>query len=293
MPRARRRRPFPIVPGFPPGPGRAPLVPLLCGFLIAAASAVPVAAEARPDSAEAKPAADAGAAGADSAAGGGHGNRGDTLDLPAARARALPPPAAAKSVLIPTDVDRRLGNLGDLLQREAGVHVMRAGGLGDYLGISLRGASESQVDVYVDGVLQNQASDAALYLSDWDLARVERVEVYKGLAPEDLPGAPLGGAINIITRGSASGGPHARASLGAGSFGAFKADGAAELSSGPWRARVQAVRDQAEGDFPYYDDGGLEYETGRHPEGARKLGPDDLVRKIRRNFEPVRAQLTK
>jgi iron complex outermembrane receptor protein len=184
---------------------------------------------------------------------------------------------------MPSDVDRQLGNLGDLLQRLAGVHVMRAGEMGDYLGVSLRGASESQVDVYVNGVLQNQATDASLYLSDWDLARVERVEVYKGLAPEDLPGAPMGGAINIVTREAAPGGSKLRAALGAGSFGAWKANGSAEWAEGDWRGRVQAARDQADGDFPYYDDGGLEYKPGRHPEGAERLGPDDLIRKLRNN----------
>ena len=222
----------------------------------------------------------AAAGGADPAA---SGNLGDTLDLPPARARALPPAAAAKAVLVPTDVDRQLGNLGDLLQRLAGAHVMRAGELGGYLGVSLRGASESQVSVYVNGVLQSQAADASLYLSDWDLARVEKIEVYKGLAPEDLPGAPLGGAINIVTREAAPTGPGLRAALGAGSFGAFKANGAAELAAGPWRGRVQAALDRADGDFPYYDDGGLEYEPGRHPEGAGKLGPEDLIRKTRSN----------
>lgn len=205
----------------------------------------------------------------------------DTLDLPASRA--LPPPPAARETLIPSDVDRQLGDLGDLLQRLAGVHVMRAGGLGDYLGVSLRGASESQVGVYVNGVLQNPAADPSLFLSSWDLARVERVEVYQGLAPGDLPGAPLGGAINIVTREAASAGPHARGALGAGSFGSLKANGAAEVKAGRWRARMLAARDQARGDFPYYDDGGLEYEPGRHPEGADRLGPDDLVRKTRRN----------
>ncbi|MBW8888103.1 MAG: TonB-dependent receptor plug domain-containing protein [Fibrobacteres bacterium] len=207
----------------------------------------------------------------------------DTLTLPASRSQALRKPTASKAVIIPTDVDRQLGNLGDMLQRLAGVHVMRAGELGDYLGVSLRGASESQVQVYVNGVLQNQASDASLYLSDWDLSRVERVEVYKGLAPEDLPGAPMGGAINIITRDAAPGGPGLRAAMGAGSFGSFKANGTAELAAGAWRGRLQAARDQADGDFPFYDDGGLEYKPGRHPEGAERLGPDDLIRKLRTN----------
>lgn len=277
MPRALRRRLFPIRPGSKDFPRRPPRPPMRTGspsrtVWAAPAPAILLCALSALGPLSSLPARAQ-----------GQGNRADTLELPAARATALPPPSAAKAVLVPSDLDRQMGNLGDLLQRLAGAHVMRAGELGDYLGVSLRGASESQVNVYVNGVLQNQAVDASLYLSDWDLARVERVEVYKGLAPEDLPGAPMGGAINIVTRESASGGPRLRAGLGAGSFGAFKANGSAGLAAGPWSARVQAARDQADGDFPFYDDGGLEYKTGRDPNGLGKLGPGDLVRKTRRN----------
>jgi outer membrane cobalamin receptor len=211
----------------------------------------------------------------------------DTVSLPSARVRAAPPaPAAAKAVLIPDDVDRQLGNLGDLLQRLPGLHVMRAGGVGDYLGVSVWGASDAQVSVYVNGVPQNPAADPSLFLSGWDLARIERVEVYKGLAPDHLPGAPMGGAINIVTREDAPAGASPaslRLAAGAGSFGALKANGSARYARGPWSGRVEAARDQADGDFPYYDDNGLEYKPGRNPDGSGKLGPGDLVRKVRGN----------
>ncbi|HKP94401.1 MAG TPA: TonB-dependent receptor plug domain-containing protein [Fibrobacteria bacterium] len=208
----------------------------------------------------------------------------DTLELKPGRAeRPAPlPTQAGKTVIVPTDVDRQLGNLGDMLQRAAGVHVMRSGGMGDYLGVSIRGASESQVSVYVDGVLRNQANDPSLFLGDWDLSRVERIEVYKGLAPDDMPGAPMGGAINIVTRNKADG-PSAHAALGAGSFGSLRANGAVDYRRETWRGRFEAARNQADGDFPYYDDNGTEFQPGRHPDGAQRLGADDLTRKIRRN----------
>lgn len=209
--------------------------------------------------------------------------RPDTLALTPAYARPLPqPPAAAKTVITPNDVDRQLGNLGDLLQRIAGLHVLRTGGVGDYLGISIRGASESQTRVYVNGVLQDQAVDPSLFLSSWDMSRVDRIEVYKGLAPDNLPGAAMGGAINIITR-DGSGAVRPRLALGAGSFGSLKANGSAGFASGAWSGRAEAARDQAKGDFPYADDNGMEYKPGRNPNGSEKLGEDDLVHKIRAN----------
>lgn len=212
------------------------------------------------------------------------GPRRDTLELPAVWAErpAPPPPIAAKTVIIPTDEDRQLGNLGDMLQRAAGIHVVRTGGLGDYLGVSVWGSSEHQVNVYVNGVLRNQANDASLFLGDWDLSRVERIEVYKGLAPDHLPGSPMGGSINIVTREAALG-SGGRIALGAGSFGSLRANGAVEYRQRGWRGRFEAARNQAEGDFPYYDDNGTEFKPGRHPDGAPRLAEGDLTRKIRRN----------
>ncbi|MEO7424120.1 MAG: TonB-dependent receptor plug domain-containing protein [Fibrobacteria bacterium] len=208
----------------------------------------------------------------------------DTLDLaPVQAERPAPLPTdASKEIIVLTDVDRQLGNLGDLLQRVAGVHVMRAGGLGDYLGVSVWGASDNQVNVYVDGVLRNQAADPSLFLSDWDMSRVERIEVSKGMAPEDLPGSPMGGTINIVT-GDQARGPALQGAVGAGSFGSLRANGAVAYRGKDWRSRFQAARNQSDGDFTYYDDNGTEYEPGRHPEGSKPLSADDLTRKTRRN----------
>lgn len=219
------------------------------------------------------------------AAGAGTGGTpGDTLALPDARsARPSPPPSAvAKVVITPTDVDRQLGNLADMLQRAAGLHVVRTGGMGDYTGVSVWGSSENQVNVYVDGVLQNRANDGSMFLGDWDLSRVERVEVFKGLAPDNLAGSPMGGAINIITR-SGSQGAGVRGAVGAGSFGTLRANGSAEFRKSGWRGRVEAARNQADGDFVYYDDNGTEFKPGRNPNGAERLAEGDLTRKVRRN----------
>ena len=209
----------------------------------------------------------------------------DTLTLPARDKQAPPPPpAAAKSVLIPTDEDRQLGNLGDVLERLAGLHVLRTGEFGDYLGVSIQGSSENQVNVYVNGVLKNPGGDPSLFLGDFDLARVERVEIYKGLAPDDLPGSPMGGAINIITRETGRDeGLGLDAALGAGSFGTFRTSGSLDFNRGAWKSHAQATRDQSKGDFPYYDDNGTEFLPGRFPDGSPRRGADDLIRKIRRN----------
>ena len=207
----------------------------------------------------------------------------DTMELPIREGKPPPlPPAAAKTILVPTDEDRQLGNLGDVLERMAGLHVVRTGQLGDYLGVSIRGSSEQQVNVYVNGILKNPGADPSLFLGDWDLSRVEHIEVYKGLAPDNLPGSPMGGAINIVTR---EGGRRigSQAALGAGSFGSFRGNGGIDVRRKAWNVHAQIARDQSDGDFTYYDDNGTEFQPGRFPNGAPRLGADDLVRKTRGN----------
>ncbi len=212
------------------------------------------------------------------------GREGDTLELPqkSVYRDTSADAAPVKTELVPTDEDRLTGNLGDLLQRMSGAHVVRTGGIGDYLGVSLWGGSEQQVNIYVNGVLQNRAVDPAQFLSEWDLSRVEKIEVYKGLVPDNLAGAPMGGALNIITRESLPG-VGTQAAVGAGSFGSWKGEGGWNYRGESSRAHVQAVRDQSDGDFSYYDDNGAEFQTGRNPDGVGRLGPDDLIRKTRRN----------
>lgn len=208
----------------------------------------------------------------------------DTLTLPAARAAADPAPwpLAAATVIVPSDEDRMMGSLPDLLQRVAGVHVVRAGGFGDYVGVYVHGSSDRQVNVYVDGVPQDPASHPGAFLGERDLARVERIEVYKGLAPDHLTGSPMGGAVNIVTRGLPRG-HHVEGAAGAGSFGAYKASGRAGFRGETVSVSAQVTHNRAEGDFPYFDDAGTEFQPGRHPDGAPRSGADDLVRKVRRN----------
>jgi iron complex outermembrane receptor protein len=217
----------------------------------------------------------------------------DTLELKSAQAqRPAPfPTDAAKTVIVPSDVDRQLGNLGDLLQRVAGLHVTRMGGMGDYMGVSIWGSSERQVNVYVNGVPRNQAGDPSRFLSGWDLSTVDRIEVYEGLAPDNLPGSPMGGAINIITRDQAQG-PAAQVAVGAASFGTLTANGSVDYRRGAWSIRAQAARNASDGDFIYYDDNGLEFQPGRHPDGAARLGEGDLTRKTRRNNAHEYAELS-
>ncbi|ETR65446.1 MAG: hypothetical protein OMM_14237 [Candidatus Magnetoglobus multicellularis str. Araruama] len=47
----------------------------------------------------------------------------------------------------------KIESLADVIEKEAGVQVNQAGGLGSYSVISLRGSTSEQVMIYLDGIL--------------------------------------------------------------------------------------------------------------------------------------------
>lgn len=104
------------------------------------------------------------------------------------------------SVAYPDDVKGEHKSLPDLLDSIPGVYVRRVSGSGHYTTASIRGSAPSQVNVYIDGVPVNTSSETAADLSTIALSNVERVEVYRGVTPARFSGAPIGGAINIVTK---------------------------------------------------------------------------------------------
>jgi len=52
----------------------------------------------------------------------------------------------------------KIESLAEVIEKEAGVQVRQAGGLGSYSVISLRGSTSEQVMIYIDGILLNEAS---------------------------------------------------------------------------------------------------------------------------------------
>lgn len=104
------------------------------------------------------------------------------------------------SVVYPDDTRGEHKALPDLLDQIPGVYVRRVGGTGGYTTTSIRGSAPSQVNIYIDGVPFNTSSETAADLSTIPISNVERVEVYRGVTPARFSGAPLGGAINIVTK---------------------------------------------------------------------------------------------
>jgi vitamin B12 transporter len=110
----------------------------------------------------------------------------------------------AVTVVYPEDVKGEFKSLPELLDQIPGVYVNRVSGNGQYTTVSIRGSSPTEVNIYIDGVPYNLASEAAADLSTLSIANVERVEVYRGAVPARFSGAPIGGAINIVTKNPSS-----------------------------------------------------------------------------------------
>lgn len=153
------------------------------------------------------------------------------------------------SVAFPDAVKGEHKSLPDILDQIAGVYVRRVSGTGQYTTASIRGSSPSQVNIYIDGVPYNTSSEVAVDLSTLPISNVERVEVYRGSTPARFSGAPLGGAINIVTkRAKKLGGS---VSVGARSFGGEQYAASLNIPILSSSLLISADSEKSDGDFKY------------------------------------------
>lgn len=178
------------------------------------------------------------------------------------------------SVAYPDDVKGEHKTIPDLLDQIPGVYVRRLGGSAHYTTATIRGSAPSQVNIYIDGVPLNTASESAADLSTLPISNVERVEVYRGTTPARFSGAPIGGAINIVTKkpksfsGSISGGARA--------FGGEQYSASVNVPVLGGNLLVGLDKDRSVGDFKYTDYGLQSWRTWpfSHPEaytGSKRL----------------------
>ncbi len=160
-----------------------------------------------------------------------------------------------------------------------GVTGVRSGGIGSYMAFSLWGSSADQVNIFVDGIQQNKASDGLSRIGDLDPSRIKQIEIHKAASALNEPGSPMGGSIYITTRDGLQGAV-TRGSLGFGSFGEHKAEG--EVNAGLSHASIFArlAYQEANNNYFYQDDLRSEYVTNEG--GIRSKNETDLTE---RNLE--------
>lgn len=175
--------------------------------------------------------------------------REDRLDRSSKRER------TAASTLIPrSELEAPGADLSDVLQRVPGTQVQRSGSSSDFSTASLRGATSAQTPVYLAGIRLNDDLIGAADLSQVPLWMLDRVEVFRGTAPEGADRMGMGGAVLLEPRFPRR--PTLGAGVGVGSFGhrsIFAGGASARADSG---ALVGLRHEQADNDYEYVDDAG-------------------------------------
>ncbi len=94
-------------------------------------------------------------------------------------------------------------NVGEALSSIGGLLIKSYGALGSLESISLRGSTDSQVLILIDGQRLNNAQQASVDLSTIPIDLIERIEVVKGGHAALYGSDAVGGVINVITKSMA------------------------------------------------------------------------------------------
>ncbi len=115
-------------------------------------------------------------------------------------------------------------NLDELLQQKRSIEISRNGGPGTNASLFLRGASNSQNVVLIDGVRVGSSSVGGATWSALPLSQIDHIEIVYGPRSTIYGADAIGGVVQIFTKKGA--GPlHFDADIGVGSYGTRTLDG--------------------------------------------------------------------
>ncbi|MDG1581394.1 TonB-dependent vitamin B12 receptor [Pseudomonas sp. GOM6] len=141
---------------------------------------------------------------------------------------------ASSSVITRDDIERsQATSVPEVLRGLAGVQIASNGGRGKSTSLYLRGASDKQLLVLVDGVRIGSATSGSAALQDIPLGLIERIEVVRGPRSALYGSEALGGVIQLFTRRGQGEGFKPYLSLGAGSRSSYS--GTAGVAGGNGR----------------------------------------------------------
>lgn len=108
---------------------------------------------------------------------------------------------ASVSVITRQDIDRAVTrDLVDLLRLQAGIDIVRSGGLGQQSSLFLRGSNSNHVLVLIDGVRIASANTGGYAWENLPLGQIERIEIVRGPRAAQWGSDAIGGVIQIFTR---------------------------------------------------------------------------------------------
>ena len=137
-------------------------------------------------------------------------------------------------------------SINDLLKYAVGVDVRQRGPIGAQTDISIRGGTQDQVIVLLNGIniCDPQTGHNAMDLPV-DLSEIVRIEVIEGPAGRIYGSSSLVGAINIVTRPALQ--TSTSLTLEAGSYGYGRASGRTNLKQGRWNNQLSAGYSRSDG----------------------------------------------
>ena len=142
-----------------------------------------------------------------------------------------------------------MATLNEVLDKTAGVHVARQGGMGSMARILVQGLDGKRIGVFVNGVPMGSSEEFSLGSIPPDM--VQEVEIYKGIVPAYLGGDGLGGAVNIILKDFQN--DHLEAAYGIGSYHTHTANFQAKkyLPTAGLAVRVGGSFDYSKNDYTF------------------------------------------
>lgn len=179
----------------------------------------------------------------------------EELEVSQARAEASRAIGGQVQVVVP---DRDLGadaTAADVLRLVPSVKLKSQGGDGARQVASVRGASEEQVLVLLDGVRLNEAGGGGVDLCEIPAASIAKIEVITGAAAALYGPEAVGGVIAITTR-VAGGAALSELSSSWGSFGTTRANAARVDQAGEIGLLASLSALTTDGNFPYQDTNG-------------------------------------
>lgn len=155
----------------------------------------------------------------------------------------------ADNVVITADDIAKSGaaSIVDLLQQQRGIEIARNGGPGSNASVFIRGGSNAQNVVLVDGIRIGSSTSGGATWATIPLAQIERIEIVYGPLSSLYGADAVGGVVQIFTK-KGSGVITPTASVGLGSYGLRKiAAGVSGSTDGSFSFALNAGHEEADG----------------------------------------------
>lgn len=160
-------------------------------------------------------------------------------------------------------------DLVDLLRAEAGIDVIRSGGLGGQTSVFMRGAGSNQLLVLVDGVRVSSATTGSFTFEQLPLEQIERIEIVRGPRAALYGSDAIGGVVQIFTRRQAG----FDAVVGVGNHDTWRAAGGAAWALGEGRIGLRLGTVDSAG-FNAQNPRGFAFDPDRDGYRQRSLNAD-------------------